>query len=108
MEVKMKSDKKQAPSTGAGRAGAKAKTGNRSKTVRKSDREKLHRETGNHINIMGASKCVHCGGLIKSDPMGDTCVMCGRSKGHLCSSCMTLQETAPTKEAKGRGGRKLA
>jgi hypothetical protein len=32
--------------------------------------------------------CKHCGGMLRREPDGAVCVMCGRSADHKCDMCM--------------------
>jgi hypothetical protein len=32
--------------------------------------------------------CRHCGGLLRREPDGAVCVMCGRGEEHKCDMCM--------------------
>ncbi|MBI5814789.1 MAG: hypothetical protein HZB29_04180 [Nitrospinae bacterium] len=38
--------------------------------------------------------CSHCGGMIKYEPDGASCVMCGRDVSHSCSNCMHIAKSA--------------
>ena len=37
-------------------------------------------------------RCMHCGGAFKGSEELETCLMCGREKGHICSNCMHVPE----------------
>ena len=37
-------------------------------------------------------RCTHCGGAFKGSEELETCLMCGREKGHICSNCMHFPE----------------
>lgn len=34
------------------------------------------------------SRCFHCSGAFRGSEEAETCLMCGREKGHLCANCM--------------------
>jgi rRNA maturation endonuclease Nob1 len=36
------------------------------------------------------SRCHHCNGAFKGDEEIETCLMCGREKGHICNNCMYI------------------
>lgn len=38
--------------------------------------------------------CRHCGGMLRREPDGAVCVMCGRSEEHKCDMCMHLERHA--------------
>ena len=33
-------------------------------------------------------RCNHCGGAFKGSDQLESCIMCGRDKGHTCSNCL--------------------
>ena len=35
-------------------------------------------------------RCNHCSGAFKGSEELESCLMCGREKGHICSNCMYL------------------
>jgi len=37
-------------------------------------------------------RCKHCGGAFKGSEELETCLMCGREKGHICRNCMHVPE----------------
>jgi len=37
-------------------------------------------------------RCNHCGGAFKGSDELETCLMCGREKGHICGNCMHVPE----------------
>ena len=37
-------------------------------------------------------RCKHCGGAFKGSDELETCLMCGREKGHICGNCMHVPE----------------
>ena len=37
-------------------------------------------------------RCKHCGGAFKGSEELETCLMCGREKGHTCGNCMYVSE----------------
>ncbi|MZG30287.1 MAG: hypothetical protein F3741_05660 [Nitrospinae bacterium] len=46
------------------------------------------------------SRCNHCSGAFKGHGEIETCLMCGREKGHLCANCQhTPAETQEKKLA---------
>ena len=47
-------------------------------------RIKKKKETG--------ERCKHCGGAFKGSEELETCLMCGREKGHNCENCMHMPE----------------
>ena len=38
--------------------------------------------------------CRHCGGLLRREPDGAVCVMCGRGEEHKCDTCMNVERNA--------------
>jgi hypothetical protein len=36
--------------------------------------------------------CYHCGGAFKGSLELESCLMCGREKGHICNNCMRVPE----------------
>ena len=46
------------------------------------------------------SRCYHCSGAFRGSDEAETCLMCGREKGHLCSNCMYAPENSLTEEKK--------
>lgn len=45
----------------------------------------LRKHTKSHAN--SATCCNHCGGAIRPSGEMQTCIMCGRELGHVCSNC---------------------
>ena len=37
-------------------------------------------------------RCNHCSGAFKGSDELETCIMCGREKGHICGNCMHVAE----------------
>ena len=37
-------------------------------------------------------RCNHCGGAFKGSDELESCLMCGRDKGHVCKNCMHVSE----------------
>ena len=37
-------------------------------------------------------RCKHCNGAFKGSEDMETCLMCGREKGHICGNCMHVPE----------------
>lgn len=38
--------------------------------------------------------CKHCGGMLRKEPDGAVCVMCGRGEEHKCDMCMHIERSA--------------
>ena len=38
-----------------------------------------------------ASRCHHCGGLVRSSGEISSCIMCSRNAGHQCDTCAYVQ-----------------
>lgn len=38
--------------------------------------------------------CRHCGGMLRREPDGAVCVMCGRGESHKCDMCMHMERNA--------------
>jgi hypothetical protein len=36
--------------------------------------------------------CYHCSGAFKGSVEFESCLMCGREKGHICDNCMHIPE----------------
>jgi hypothetical protein len=36
--------------------------------------------------------CYHCGGAFKGSLEFESCLMCGREKGHICDNCIHVPE----------------
>ncbi|HBP11102.1 MAG TPA: hypothetical protein DD452_04100 [Nitrospina sp.] len=47
-----------------------------------------------------ADRCYHCSGAFRGSEDIETCLMCGREKGHLCSNCMHVPEESLDQEKK--------
>jgi hypothetical protein len=45
-------------------------------------------------------RCHHCSGAFRSSEEAETCLMCGREKGHVCSSCLHAPEETVNPEKK--------
>ena len=45
--------------------------------------------------------CNHCGGAIKPSGEMQTCIMCGREIGHVCSNCSHQREAGPNQRDAG-------
>jgi len=56
-----------------------------SKLLINNRRNSLRRHTKSPSNSV--ISCNHCGGVIKPSGEMQTCIMCGRELGHLCSNC---------------------
>lgn len=56
----------------------------RSKLLINNKRNPLIRRTKNHVPV---AACNHCGGAIRPSGEMQTCIMCGRELGHVCSNC---------------------
>jgi len=67
----------------------------RSKLLINSRRNKLRRPTKGRA--VSPVCCNHCGGAIRPSGEMDTCIMCGRELGHVCSNC----SHAPANEIAG-------
>jgi hypothetical protein len=37
-------------------------------------------------------KCYHCSGAFKGSEELESCLMCGREKGHICDNCLHVPE----------------
>ena len=37
-------------------------------------------------------RCNHCGGAFKGSEEFESCLMCGREKGHICMNCIHVPE----------------
>ena len=37
-------------------------------------------------------RCYHCNGAFKGSVELESCLMCGREKGHICDNCMHVPE----------------
>jgi hypothetical protein len=37
-------------------------------------------------------KCYHCSGAFKGSEELESCLMCGREKGHICNTCLHVPE----------------
>ncbi|MEK9628424.1 MAG: hypothetical protein VW455_05340 [Nitrospinota bacterium] len=42
-------------------------------------------------------RCYHCGGAFKGSEEHESCIMCGREKGHICDTCMHVPEDKKVK-----------
>jgi len=49
--------------------------------------------------VTKGSRCYHCSGAFKGSEEIETCLMCGREKGHLCANCSFAPETQEKKLA---------
>ena len=45
-------------------------------------------------NLRAERRCYHCNGAFRGSDEIETCLMCGREKGHLCSNCMHPPENS--------------
>jgi len=45
-------------------------------------------------------RCNHCSGAFRGSEDIETCLMCGREKGHLCSNCLYTPEESQDQEKK--------
>jgi len=61
----------------------------RSKLLINSRRNLLRKNT--KPSASPSMSCKHCGGAIRPSGEMQTCIMCGREKGHLCSNCSHAQ-----------------
>lgn len=43
--------------------------------------------------------CYHCGGAFKGSEEFESCLMCGREKGHICDNCMHIPEDEKNKKS---------
>ena len=57
----------------------------RNKLLINNRRTHLRKHTKNQPNSV--TSCNHCGGIIKPNGEIETCIMCGREAGHVCSNC---------------------
>jgi hypothetical protein len=46
----------------------------------------------------GDSRCHHCSGAFRGSEDVETCLMCGREKGHICANCMFASEVSKEKK----------
>ncbi|MFW2331359.1 MAG: hypothetical protein ACN4E2_03585 [Nitrospinota bacterium] len=37
--------------------------------------------------------CTHCGGIIREYRGSESCLLCGREKGHTCVECTKIEQT---------------
>ena len=44
------------------------------------------------------TRCFHCGGAFRGSDEIESCLMCGREKGHTCSSCLHIPEEIQEKK----------
>lgn len=44
------------------------------------------------------SRCYHCSGAFRGSEEMETCLMCGREKGHVCANCLSAPEQTPEKK----------
>jgi len=49
---------------------------------------KRTRKTNDQI----VESCNHCGGAFKGSGEWESCLMCGRAKGHICSNCINIPQ----------------
>jgi hypothetical protein len=45
-------------------------------------------------------RCYHCSGAFRGSEDIETCLMCGREKGHICSNCMHAPKESQDQEKK--------
>jgi len=65
----------------------------RSKLLINSRRNQLRRHTKSRA--VSAASCNHCGGAIRPSGEMETCIMCGRELGHVCSNCSHAPANEP-------------
>jgi rRNA maturation endonuclease Nob1 len=46
------------------------------------------------------SRCHHCSGAFRASEEVETCLMCGREKGHACANCQYVPEETLNQEKK--------
>lgn len=46
------------------------------------------------------SRCHHCSGAFRGSDEVESCLMCGREKGHICANCMYAPEESLNQEKK--------
>lgn len=49
--------------------------------------------------VAAESRCFHCSGAFRGSEEMETCLMCGREKGHVCANCLAAPETQEKKLA---------
>jgi hypothetical protein len=76
----MKTKTKKATRTGKGKAAhPRHHTGQAANSAK-------HAESKSHEQPKAV--CKHCGGMLRREPDGAVCVMCGRGEEHKCDMCM--------------------
>ncbi len=81
----MKTKTRKAARTGKGTAVLSTHRGERTTRAVKHDVTESHEPK---------AVCRHCGGLLRREPDGAVCVMCGRSETHKCDMCMHMERNA--------------
>ena len=51
-----------------------------------SNQKRIKRRKNNKKKFGG--RCYHCNGAFRGSEDFETCLMCGREKGHICDNCM--------------------
>lgn len=82
----MKTKTKKAMRTGKGKTVHSRHHGEQVANSSRHDVDKSHEQP--------KAVCKHCGGLLRREPDGAVCVMCGRSEEHKCDMCMYVERSA--------------